>query len=161
MQKKGLIVLVILLTISNCWGQNNIGAIGQWREHHNNQSVKNVVKGDKIYGASKYQLFSVDSKNNIEYIGKSNGLNEVGIQTIKWHTLSQQLIVAYNNSSIDIIHGDQVFGINDIQLSNLYPNNKINDISVLDKWVLLATNFGIVILDVEKKRNQRHLVPEQ
>jgi ligand-binding sensor domain-containing protein len=151
MQKKGLIVLVILLTISNCWGQNNIGAIGQWREHHNNQSVKNVVKGDKIYGASKYQLFSVDSKNNIEYIGKSNGLNEVGIQTIKWHTLSQQLIVAYNNSSIDIIHGDQVFGINDIQLSNLYPNNKINDISVLDKWVLLATNFGIVILDVEKK----------
>ena len=126
MQKKGLIVLVILLTISNCWGQNNIGAIGQWREHHNNQSVKNVVKGDKIYGASKYQLFSVDSKNNIEYIGKSNGLNEVGIQTIKWHTLSQQLIVAYNNSSIDIIHGDQVFGINDIQLSNLYPNNKIN-----------------------------------
>jgi ligand-binding sensor domain-containing protein len=151
MQKRGLIVLVIVLTISNCWGQNSIGAIGQWREHYNNHSVKNVVKGDKLYGASKYQLFSIDGKNNIEYIGKSNGLNEVGIQTIKWHALSQQLIVAYNNSSIDIIRGDQIFGINDIQLSNLYTNNKINDISVLDKWVLVATNFGIVIVDVERK----------
>ena len=151
MQKRGLIILVILLTISNCWGQNNIGAIGQWREHYNNHSVINVVKGDKVYGASKYQLFSVDSKNNIEYIGKSNGLNEVGIQSIKWHALSKQLIVAYNNSSIDIIHGDQIFGISDIQLSNLYTDNKINDISVLDKWVLVATNFGIVIIDVERK----------
>lgn len=141
----------MLLTISNCWGQNNIGAIGQWREHYNNHSVTNVVKGDKIYGASKYQLFSIDPKNNIEYIGKSNGLNEVGIQSIKWHALSQQLIVAYNNSSIDIIKGDQVFGINDIQLSNLYTDNKINNISVLDKWVLVATNFGIVIIDVERK----------
>lgn len=151
MQKRGLIVLVILLTILNCWAQNNIGAIGQWREHYNNHSVVHVVKGDKIYGASKYQLFSIDSKNNIEYIGKSNGLNEVGIQSIKWHALSQQLIVAYNNSSIDIIKGDQVYGINDIQLSNLYTDNKINNISVLDKWVLVATNFGIVIIDVERK----------
>ena len=151
MQKRGLILLVTLLTISNCWGQNSIGAIGQWREHYNNQSVKNIVKGDKFYGASKYQVFSIDDKNNIEYIGKSNGLNEVGIQTIKWHALSQQLIVTYNNSSIDLIQGDQVFPINDIQLSNLFANNKINDITVLDKWALVATNFGIVVVDVERK----------
>ncbi len=151
MKKKGSILFIILLTITNCWSQNSIGAIGQWREHYNNHSVKNIVKGDQIYGASRYQLFTIDAKNNIEYIGKSNGLNEVGIQGIKWHPLSQQLLVAYNNSNIDIIHGDQTFGINDIQLSNLYSNNKINDISILDKWALISTNFGIVVIDMEKR----------
>lgn len=151
MPKVWTILLGALLTITNSWGQNNMGPIGQWREHYNNHSVKQIVKGDKLYGASWQQVFSVDEKNNITYIGKSNGLSEEGIECIQWHALSQQLIVAYNNSSIDIINGDQIYKINDILLTNLYADNTINDIYLLDKWALVSTNFGIVVIDLDKR----------
>ena len=130
--------------------QNTLGPIGQWREHYNNKSIFHIVKGDKIYGASRGQVFSIDSKKQVELFGKSTGLNEVGIAAMAWDALNQQLVMAYNNSNIDILKGDQVFNVNDIAISNLYGNKKINDIQILNQWALVSTNFGIVVVDLVK-----------
>ncbi len=146
------LILVILLfnQITDSRAQSMLGAIGQWREQYNNKSVQHLIKGDKIYGATTHQLFSIDNKNNIEWLGKSTGLNEIGIAAMAWDELEQQLVIAYNNSNIDIIKGDNIYNINDIVLSNLYPNKKINDIKILNQWAFIATNFGIVVLDLKK-----------
>lgn len=132
------------------YGQNTIGPIGQWREHYNNKNMLHVVKGDKIYGASSNQIFSIDSKKQVELYGKSNGLSEIGIATMAWDDLNQQLVIAYNNSNIDILKGDNVYTINDIVISSLYGNKKINDIKILNQWALISTNFGIVVIDLVK-----------
>jgi hypothetical protein len=63
-----------------CWltiylhaaAQTPIGPLGQWREHYNNKSVKYLVKGNVLYGATTNQVFSIDAKNNIQFLGKSN-----------------------------------------------------------------------------------------
>jgi len=146
------LILVILLfnQITDSRAQSMLGAIGQWREQYNNKSVQHIIKGDKIYGATTHQLFSIDNKNNIEWLGKSTGLNEIEIAAMAWDELEQQLVIAYNNSNIDIIKGDNIYNINDIVLSNLYPNKKINDIKILNQWAFIATNFGIVVLDLKK-----------
>ncbi len=143
-----LFVLLSQTIIAN--SQNELGPIGQWREHYNNKSIFHVVKGDKIYGASRGQVFSVDSKKQVELYGKSTGLNEVGIATMAWDDLQQQLVIAYNNSNIDIIKEDEIFNVNAIAISNLYGNKKINDIQILNQWALISTNFGIVVLDLVK-----------
>ena len=130
--------------------QNTLGPIGQWREHYNNKSVFHVVKGDKIYGATRGQVFSVDSKKQVELFGKSTGLNEVGIAAMAWDDLQQQLVIAYNNSNIDILKGDQVFNVNAMAISNLYGNKKINDIQILNQWAIVSTHFGMVVLDLVK-----------
>jgi ligand-binding sensor domain-containing protein len=143
-----LFVLLSQTIIAN--SQNVLGPIGQWREHYNNKSIFHVVKGDKIYGASRGQVFSVDSKKQVELYGKSTGLNEVGIATMAWDDLQQQLVIAYNNSNIDIIKEDEIFNVNAIAISNLYGNKKINDIQILNQWALISTNFGIVVLDLVK-----------
>jgi len=149
--KKGITIAIgILFSCTIAWSQNNIGGIGTWREHFNNHAIQQVVKGDKIYAASWSQLLSVDAQNAIEYIGKSNGLHEVGIKKIRWHDASSQLIVAYENSNIDIIKGDQIYTLNDIELTTLYSDNAINDIYLLGNWALVATNFGIVVVDLLK-----------
>lgn len=132
------------------WGQNNLGAIGTWREHFNNHAVQQVIKGDKIYAASWYQLFSIDATNHIEYIGKSNGLQAVGIHAIQWDAVNAQLLIAYENSAIDILQGDQIIPINALVKTNLYPNNKINSIYMMGNWALLSTSFGIVVIDLVK-----------
>jgi len=145
-----LFISLFLSQFEKIEAQNSWGAIGQWREHYNNKSVKDIIKGDKIYGATTNQVFSIDSKKNVELIGKSNGLNEIGIAAMAWDELNQQLIIAYNNSNIDILKGDNIYNINDILVSNLYANKKINSIKIWNGWALLSTNFGIVVVDLIK-----------
>ena len=150
MKKRVTIGIGILFSCLTGWSQNSIGGIGTWREHFNNHPIQQVVKGDKIYAASWHQLLSVDSQGNIEYIGKSNGLHEVGIKKIRWHEATSQLIVAYENSNIDIIKGDQIYSLNDIELTNLFSDNRINDLTLLGNWALVSTNFGMVVVDLLK-----------
>jgi len=150
MSKFLFIFFILLSQFEKIEAQNAWGAIGQWREHYNNRSIQHLIKGDKIYGATTNQIFSIDNKKNIELIGKSNGLNEIGIAAMAWDDLNQQLVIAYNNSNIDIVKGDNTYNINDIVVSNLYANKKINDIKILNEWALLSTNFGIVVVDLLK-----------
>ncbi len=145
-----LLFFSFLLQAGRTAAQNSLVPIGQWNEQYNNKSVQHIVKGDKVYGASSNQVFSINSKKMIELLGKSTGLHEIGIAALAWDDLNQQLIIAYNNSNIDIVKGDNIFNINDIVVSNLYANKKINDIKILNQWALVATNFGMVVVDLVK-----------
>lgn len=150
------ILLLIFLPTIHSLGQNKLGGIGQWREHFNNRSViqigiANLKNGqNKIYGASSQQVFSIDAKKNIELSGKSTGLNDVAIACTAWDEEQEQFIIAYKNSNIDIIQGDQVYAITDLLISNLFASKKINQIYVFHQWALLSTDFGIVVIDLIK-----------
>jgi hypothetical protein len=143
----GLCWLTIYLHAS---AQSSIGPLGQWREHYNNKSVQYVVKGNDLYGATTNQVFSIDAKNNIQFLGKSNGLHEIEIAAIAWDPIQSQLIITYKNSNIDIVKGDEIFSIADIYLSKVYANKKINSIQILGPWALVSTHFGIAVVDLIK-----------
>ena len=142
--------ILLLFLINTVNAQNNLGGIGQWRGHFNNHSIRNVIKGDFIYAASPYQIIKYENENPINWIDKSTGLHDIGIEHIAWDFSQKQLIITYANSNIDIISGDQIFNINDIQLTNLYPFHKINRIFVQNNYAYLSTQFGIVIIDLNK-----------
>ncbi len=130
--------------------QNKLVGIGQWRGHYDNHSVQQVVKGDVLYAASPYQIIGMDANMHKTWIDKTTGLHESAIQQLTWDPILNQLIIGYTNSNIDILKGDQVFNLNAIQLTNLYSNKKINSIQVKQNWAFVATNFGIVIIDLLK-----------
>jgi len=150
MLRKCFLSILCIQLYFNAEAQSIKGPLGQWREHYNNKSVQHLTKGDLLYGATANQIFSIDAKNNITLLGKSNGLHEIEIASIAWDKEQLQLIIAYANSNIDIVKGDAIFSINDIYLSNLYPNKKINNIHVIGPWALVSTNFGIVVIDLIK-----------
>ncbi len=155
LQRLSIFILFISLTLLSS-GQNVLGGIGQWREHYNNRSVTqlgiaNSSNGNKkIIGATTQQAFSITATNKVALLGKSTGLHDISIACSAWDDAQSQLIIAYNNSNIDIVKGDQVYAITDLLLSNLYPSKKINHIYLLNQWALLSTDFGIVVLDLIK-----------
>ena len=145
----------IALLISFCFlvcnsnAQNTIGAVGTWREHYNNKDIFQVIKGDQYYLAAKNQIISYNKENGqVSFLGKSNGLHEIGIQTIAWDQQYQQLIIAYTNSAIDIVQGDQVYLINDIKTTSLFNNKKIKNIRANAGLAFVDTEFGLVIIDL-------------
>ncbi len=142
------LTLIFCFCAVYCTAQNNLGGIGQWREHYANYNVQQLVMGDQLYGASKHQVFSLNESYEVSLLGKSNGLHEIGIAQIAWDKAQSQLIIAYNNSSIDVKQGDQVYLINDITLSNLYSSKKINHVNIQGNWAFISTDFGIVVVDL-------------
>jgi hypothetical protein len=146
---KGIITILFSVFAIFSNAQNRLGPIGQWRAHFDNHSVEHVVKGENyIYAASPYQVIRIDNKQNKYWIDKTNGLNDINIGELAWDENQKQLIIVYKNSNIDIINGDQVYNVNAIQLSTLFGDKKINAIYVYNRWALLATNFGIVVIDL-------------
>jgi hypothetical protein len=124
--------------------------IGNWREHLNYQNCIQVVKGDQIYCATNTNLFSVDKNGEIARFSKVNGLNDVGISAIGWDDQSQQLIIAYINSNIDILKGGIVKNIAAIQQSRVVGNKMVNHIYCSNGIAYLSTGLGVILVDLNK-----------
>ena len=124
--------------------------IGYWREHLNYQSTIQVLKGDKIYCATPNNLFSIDGTNELERYSKINGLSEMGVSCIGWDDFTQQLIIAYNNSNVDVMKGSDIQNISDIKRSTISGNKTINSIYCKNGLAYLSSGLGIILVDLIK-----------
>lgn len=123
--------------------------IGLWREHLCCQNALQVIKGDKIYCATTNAVFSVQN-NEIERFSKATGLNETGVSCIAWSNETQQLIVAYTNSNIDVMKGNSVKNIGDVLRSSITGNKTVNSIYCFNEFAYLCTGLGIIVVDLVK-----------
>ncbi|MEY3538764.1 MAG: hypothetical protein RL188_181 [Bacteroidota bacterium] len=139
--------------------QATLGTVGSWRAHFSNESIQQVIKGDQLYVAATNQVIQIDANQNINYINTTNGLHAIGIRKIAWHPIEKQLVIAYQNSRIDIVQGDQITLIDDIELSNLFADKGINNLSIENNLAYLSCNFGIVIIDLLKKEIKETIFP--
>ena len=143
-------VLLFLISISGS-AQNTIPPVGQWREHLNYQHTIQVVKGDEIYCATKTNLFSIDPSNEFERYSKVTGLNDIGVQCIEWDAATQQLVIAYNNSNLDIVKkGRSPKNIGDIKRSTISGNKNIYQIYCKDGIAYLSSGLGIIVVNLSK-----------
>jgi len=140
--------LICLLLFNSTSAQNP--PIGQWREHLNYQQAIQVVKGDHIYCATTQALFSINEKDEATRFSKVTGLNDIGISSIGWDDLTQQLLIAYNNSNLDLIKGSIVKNISDIKRSTLSGNKSILQIYCNNGVAYLSTGLGIVLVDLTR-----------
>jgi hypothetical protein len=124
--------------------------IGYWREHLNYQNTIQVVKGDKIYCATQNNFFSIDANNELERYSKINGLTEMGVSCLGWDDFTQQLIIAYNNSNVDVMKGSNIQNISDIKRSNISGNKTIYSIYCKNGLAYLSSGLGIIIVDLIK-----------
>lgn len=147
---KSLFVAGFLLFFHSLSAQNPIPPIGEWRDHLNYQQTIQVVAGDKIYCATQTGLFSVDASDAIERHTKVNGLNEVNVQCIGWDETTQQLVIAYANSNVDVLRDGRVRNIGDIKRSLISGNKTIYSIYCKDGLAYLSTGLGIIVLNLNK-----------
>ncbi|MES2371019.1 MAG: two-component regulator propeller domain-containing protein [Bacteroidota bacterium] len=145
-----LLLLLSLFAISSLSAQNIIPPIGQWREHLNYQQTTQVVNGDKIYCATNTNLFSVDPDNEIERFSKVSGLNDVGVQCIGWDATTQQLVIAYTNSNIDVIKNNNTKNISDIKRSSISGNKTIYSVYCKDGLAYLSSGLGVIVVSLSK-----------
>ena len=145
-------LLFILLSNASAIAQNNIPALGQWREHLPYQIAIDVTASpNKIYTATPYSLFSVDiATKEIQRISKVSGLSETGITTIKFDTYSNQLFIAYTNSNIDVLTSKGIQNIPELKREQLQGDKTITHFFPDKDVCYLSTGFGIVVINTSK-----------
>jgi len=129
------LILLFILSYSAAIAQNRLQPIGFWREHLPYQHCIQVVNADKIYAATDDAVFSVAS-NELSRYTKVTGLNDMGIAGIAWDNSSSQLVIAYNNSNLDILKGSIVKNIGDIKRSTIAANKKSTTYFVIMGWLI-------------------------
>ncbi len=126
--------------------------IGEWRTHLPYQQVIDLdVAGSITYAATPYDLFEYNTTDNsILLRNKVNGLNDIGISTVRYNHDLDMLFIGYTNTNIDLIKGDQIINMSDIKDKDLIGNKVINDVMFVGSNAYVSCGFGIVVVDMEK-----------
>lgn len=148
---KNLAILFSFCLIYNV-ASAQLQPIGQWREHLEFKPASRVTTStDLIYVASKFGVFTVSKVDNeVERLSKINGLNDIGVQTIRYNNFSNKLLIAYNNSNLDVLYRNDIINIPYILRSNVSGDKKIYDIYFIEEKAYLSTGLGVIVVDLKK-----------
>jgi len=151
MQRRLLILLLAILT----WISSPLAgqiAMGQWRTHLPYQyAMLAETTDDRVYCSTTGGLFYYNLEDNlVEKISKVDGLSDNGVSAMRWDGELESLILAYENSNLDIIRNGVVVNIPDIMKKQISGDKSIYDIYYIETNAYLSTGFGIVVLSLEK-----------
>ncbi len=147
------IALLLFISLPGS-AQEPLPAVGLWREHlPYNSAIDLSSSSEKIYCATPYSIFSVDTRDNpitagsVKRLSRITGLSETGISAIHFDEAGQKLFIAYSNSNIDILQNDQVFNIPDIKRDNIIADKTIFSIYPNGGDYYLSTGLGVIVID--------------
>lgn len=149
---KRLLTLIAILLWQSCmftvWAR-----MGSWRLHmayHN--ATQCVVVNDKVYVLSDGSLYSYTPETEfVECYDKSNAISDQGIRYIGVCEKSNTLVIIYENANIDLIHPDgSVVNVTEFANASTF-DPQVNDLRIIDGKAYMSTNFGVIVLDVERE----------
>lgn len=126
--------------------------LGQWRTHlpykycNIAEATNNRVFCSTTGGLFYYQL----EDNSVVKVSKIDGLSDNGVAAMRWSGDLETLIMAYQNSNIDLIRENVIVNLPDIMKKQIPGDKYIYDIYYLGQDAYLSTGFGIVLLNLEK-----------
>lgn len=151
--KHPLSTIFILMFACISYAQSDL-AIGEWASYLPHNNIRYLTQSDdKVICGTDLSLYTIDKEDNsIEYISKVEGLTDAGLSSIEYDNFNDQLIVAYDNSTIDIINESEVFPVFDIKENTNFLDRRINDIYVQNESLAyFATGFGVVQYDLSNR----------
>lgn len=130
--------------------------IGTWQVHFSYNAVNQIAQTpQKVYALSEGSLYSVDKYDQtIEFYSKLSGLNGTNIVNISYDDATQTLLIAYKNGLIDLLREGGVECISDLYQKQLNTTKGVNGVFFYDKKAYLATDFGIMLLNLQKNEVQ-------
>ena len=126
---------------------------GQWKDYLSYKNCYKVTQaGDKIYCVSDGGLFYFDtSDNSVAKVTRLDDLSDFGIKTIAYQNDLNVLLIAYNNSNIDLFFEDRVVNISDLKRKMLSADKTIYNILFVGNEAYLSCGFGILVINLDKQ----------
>lgn len=150
MKKLGFILLFVF--IAHLVFANKLQE--EWNTHFSYYSTKRICATEnKVFGLANNHLYSITKEDGvIDTYTKIDGFSENEVIDIQYSKEYKSLVIVYTNSNIDILdsNGD-IYNIPDLFQKNLSTDKTVNQITIDKEFAYLATNFGIVVVNIKKK----------
>lgn len=149
------LTLILLAVLTLGW-QNQLQArlsLGEWQAFmaYDKASTCTYFNG-KVYAISEGSLFSYNPEDeDIQTFDIVYPMSDVGITHLALCPTEKVLIIVYENGNIDLMNEqEEVYNITDLKNSSV-TDKTVNNVNVEGEKAYLATNFGIVVLDIDKR----------
>lgn len=148
MNKKAFYISLFSLMFFNLQAQQ----VGSWRMHFKgSNSIDLAYSNTKLLSASEKTLLVYQFSNKfIKELDKTNALSDIGISHIAYNKAMKTFVVAYLSSNIDLVSDDlHISNMPDIKNKITATSKSINAIFPYKKKAFLATDLGIIVLNIE------------
>ncbi|RTQ44979.1 T9SS type A sorting domain-containing protein [Hymenobacter gummosus] len=148
-----LLAFTLLAGILSASAQRT-AAYGDWQLHlPTNRSRTLADAGDRIFVAAEDAFYVFDKQTtSIQRLSRRDGLNDVDVDALAFDSLTQQVVVVYRSGTIDLLspEGRVVGTLSDIKRKAIVGKT-INSVSVARRLAYVNTNFGIVVVDLQRR----------
>jgi len=130
-----------------------ISPIYGWHAYLSYFSINSIThRGDRVYAATEGGIFSYSPESRAyRSYSTINGMSSLSPTTIYTDQESGMIYVGYQDGNVNTIDSNDVIGyITDISRSTLFTTLRINQFTSAGGLLYIATEFGIVVFDIEK-----------
>jgi hypothetical protein len=127
--------------------------IGVWRSHSSSSKFNNIMlTDDEVFASSPETFVKFNLTENVSYsLSKNNGYSDVGVSELRYYPERNLYLIGYENGNIDLVADGIIHNINDIKRKPILGSKAINHISFKGRYAYLAADFGLVIIDLDKR----------
>ena len=141
--------LFLISALTLLFGQTNNR---RWQDLFSYNDVK-IIKEieNELYCATENGIFVYHpSQDEFLKLNKTNYLNQVELTAMDYNPNTKDLIIGYNNGSLDIfnIETKKTKAVLDIPWNRYTGSKKVNDILIVNNIAFIASSFGIVSYDL-------------
>lgn len=143
----------LLLVAFSASAQTSGLALGSWQVHvPNNRAVAVAETPTSVYTATQNGLFRYLKEDNaLQVLSRNDGFSDVGIKTLRYDSASASLLIAYENTNLDLLRDGTVTNLTELLRKSMPGVKTIYHLNTHNKRAYLATSFGLVVLDLVKK----------
>lgn len=143
-------LLILQFLVSDGFSQNL--KLGEWRSHLNyTKGKKCLIVKNKVYCVSDNGFFYVDRKDNsLVPLSKTSGFSDNFVQTLEYSREYDLLMIAYQNTLIDLLKGNTINSLPDIYRKSVIGKKTINHIYFYQNKAYISCSFGIVVYDISR-----------
>ena len=153
MRFQNILITLFLSFGGNLFAQNQtLIPTGTWRTHLSYHAPKFCESTQKyVYAATDNGLWRTDNFGQITILRKTDGFQAEEITAMKFNEQKNILVIGYIDGGIDLLINDQrIVPVLGFKNKPLQGNKQINTVSFVGNDALVTTEFGILILDLNK-----------
>ena len=149
---KNVILSISLLLVSVCFAQNGIPT-GKWRTHFTyKDAVFCEATNNYVYASTDQGFWRTTNTGEMTKLLRTDGFHGGEISQLCFNQASNTLFIGYLDGSIDLLINDnKIVNIPGFYSKFLQGDKRINHVTFNNREALVSTNFGLLIIDLDKK----------
>ncbi|NJL13047.1 MAG: hypothetical protein HC913_08665 [Microscillaceae bacterium] len=127
--------------------------LGTWRNHSAYQATRALaLTPQEVFVFSDNGLFSFDlASTSLQALSRIEGFSRNVGQSLAYEPITQTLVLAYQDGTIDLLRGQELTEISLIREADIPGSKQINQLFIQNQRAYLSTDFGVVIIDIARQ----------